>query len=173
MAHKLNVRVLALILAVIAIFTCFVSCSDKQEDGGQAETTQQQQQTGTFVPPEFDKGVIKGTPYIKNPQAVGYSELDAQAYKLSICGKVTVEDGKADIYFTNPKSNDVWLKLRIFNEAGEIIAETGLVCPGEYLQTITFDKVPASGDKITIKVMGYEPHTYYSAGAADINTVVS
>ncbi len=176
MAHKTNVRILALILAVMAILTCFVSCSDKRKDG-EEEPSQTEAQTqapmGDFVPPPFEKEVEEGIPYIKNPGSVGYRELDAQAYKVSVCGKVVIQDGKADLYFTNPESNKVWLKLRIFNSAGEVIAETGLVCPGEYLRTVTFDKIPASGEKISIKIMGYEPHTYYSAGAATLNTVVS
>ena len=45
--------------------------------------------------------------------------------------------------------------------------------PGEYLQTVTFDTLPQSGDNITMKVMAYEPDTYLSAGAVSLKTVIS
>ena len=168
MAHKTNIRILALILAIIAMLFCFVSCGEK--GNGNDET--QAPQRGEFVPPPFEKAVVKGAPEIADPNAVGYAELDARAYKVAICGKVKLNEGKADVYFTNPESNDVWLKLRVLNEAGEIIAETGIVMPGEYLKTITFTKAVSVGDKITIKIMGYEPHTYYSKGEANLNTFI-
>ncbi len=169
MAQKTNIRILALVLAIIAMLFCFVSCGENDNNNGETQS----QQRGEFVPPPFEKAVVKGTPEIADPNAVGYAELDARAYKVAICGKVVVNDGKADVYFTNPESNNVWLKLRVLNEAGQIIAETGIVMPGEYLKTITFTKVPSSGDKVTIKIMGYEPHTYYSKGEATLNTFIS
>ena len=164
MSYQIKVRILSLLLAMITVLVCFAACSDNKEP---------QQQRGEFVPPAFDSAAIQGTPDISDPRAVGYSQLDAKAYKVSICGLVKLNENKADVYFTNPDSNDVWLKLRILNKEGEIIAETGLVRPGEYLQTITFKTVPQKGDKIVIRVMSYEPDTYYSKGEASLNTVVS
>ena len=57
---------------------------------------------------------------------------------------------------------------------GNILGETGLIRPGEYVKTITFDKkVPKVGDEITMKIMGYQPETYYSAGAVNLGTTIS
>ena len=51
-----------------------------------------------------------------------------------------------------------------------ILGETGLVRPGEYVQTVALTTIPKSGTPITLKIMAYEPDTYYSAGAASLNT---
>ena len=42
----------------------------------------------------------------------------------------------------------------------------------EYVQTVTFDTVPESGAAIRLKIMAYKPDTYYSAGAATLNTTM-
>ena len=43
---------------------------------------------GYFAPPPFDSSAVKGTPTVANPKEVGYNEIDAKVYKLSICGAV-------------------------------------------------------------------------------------
>ena len=128
-----------------------------------------QEQTPEFVPPPFDPAAVVGIPEV--PDGLGYGELDARgAYKFSVCGMVKVVDGKADIWFTSSEDNDVWLKLRIQDKNGNILGETGLIKPGEYVQTVTFIDPPAPGTEIVLRVMGYEPDTYYSAGEAKLNT---
>jgi hypothetical protein len=127
---------------------------------------------GEFVAPPFDSAAVVGTPEV--PDGLGWSEMDARgAFFVSVCGEVKLSDGKADVWFTNPEKNTVWLKLRVLNEQGEILAETGLIRPGEYVQTIHFDVLPEVGDNITMKVMAYEPDTYVSAGAVSLKTVIS
>ena len=167
MATKTNIRILSLSLAIITILLCLVSCGGNGKD----EETQTVQ-IGEFVPPPFDMSAFRGVPKIENAEAIGYTQLDAKAYKVSLCGKVEINENKADVYFTNPDGNNVWLKLRVFNESGEIIAETGLIRPSEYIKTITFTKVPKKGDPITIRVMGYEPETYYSVGEVSFKTSI-
>lgn len=158
MTRKMTLRTFALIISLLAVLACFASCgADEQLE---------------FVPPPFDGGAVVGTPDIENLEALGYKELDAQGYKVAVCGKVTLSGDSADIYLTNPETNEVWFKLRILDEKGNILGETGLIRPGEYVKTITFQKVPNVGDKITMKVMGYEPDTYYSAGVVNLNTMV-
>jgi len=123
-----------------------------------------------FTPPPFDENAVQGIPSV--PENLGWSEVDAQVYKASICGVVTVEDGKADVWFTNPESNTVWLKLRVLDANGNTLGETGLIRPGEYVQSVIFTKSPEVGDPIGLKLMAYEPETYYSAGSATLNTTV-
>ncbi len=53
-----------------------------------------------------------------------------------------------------------------------MIAETGLIKPGEYLQTIEFSRAVADDEPLTFKVMGYEPETYLSAGAVSLKPAV-
>ena len=125
----------------------------------------QPQAAGEFTPPPFDSTAVVGTPTV--PDGLGYSELDCQVYKVSLCGKLNAD---GNIWLTNPESNEVWLKVRILDVGGNILGETGLVRPGEYVQTVALTTIPKSGTPITLKIMAYEPDTYYSAGAASLNT---
>ena len=86
---------------------------------------------------------------------------------MSLCGKLNA-DGQ--IWLTNPESNEVWLKVRVLDAGSNILGETGLVRPGEYVQTVELTTIPRPGTSITLKIMAYEPDTYYSAGAASLNT---
>ena len=60
----------------------------------------------------------------------------------------------------------------MLDEDGEVLGETGLIRPGEYVQAVTFDAIPVSGTAISMKVMAYEPETYHSAGAVTLNTTI-
>ena len=156
-------RILALSLALLLLaLPLFTACDNDDETPPAA----------TFTPPPFDEGAQTGTPEVDS--ALGWSEVDANGvYKVSVCGVVKVENKKADVYLTNPEGNNVWLKLRILDAEGNILGQTGLIKPGEYVRTITFDTVPDAGSKIVMKVMGYVPDTYQSAGAVSLNTVIS
>ncbi len=123
-----------------------------------------------FVPPAFESSATEGTP--KAPENLGWQELhqEGMPFKVGMCGKVLIQDNKADLYFTNTKTNEVWMKLRIFDSKGNVVAETGLIKPGEYLKTVSFTKTLTHGETLRLKVMTYEPETYYSAGSITLNT---
>ena len=137
-------------------------------------------QWAPFVPPEFDEGAVEGAPNITDPESNEYRAdygfpypeeyQERLTFSTKLCGVVNIVDGKADIYFTNPEENTLWMKLRVFDEQGNVIAETGLIKPNQYLKTITFDTVPEDGSDIKLKVMTYEPETYYSGGAVSMTT---
>ena len=123
-----------------------------------------------FTPPPFEAAAQQGMPTVEDSSwnKIFQSGMSFVAY---MCGKVTINNGAADLYFTNDKDNNAWLKLRIMDEKGNILAETGLLKPGEYVQAVTFTTVPQNGQKLTMKIMGYEPETYHSIGAVVLNTV--
>ena len=123
---------------------------------------------GEFTPPPFDAAAVVGTPAV--PDGLGYSELDCQAYKVSLCGKPGTD---GTIFLTNPQTNAVWLKVRVLDKKGNILGETGLVRPGEYVKSVIWTSVPRSGATVTLKIMAYEPETYHSAGAAALNTRIA
>ncbi len=153
-------RVICLVLAVAGVLcAALVGCAEEKPQ---------------FVPPAFDENAVVGEPNIAEGEK-GYGVLDAKGvYKVGVCGVVSVVDGKADVWFTNPAENTVWLKLRVQNkQTGEILGETGLIKPGEYVQSITFFEAPAKGTAIVLRVMSYEPDTYYSKGEVTLNTVAS
>jgi hypothetical protein len=135
--------------------------------------TRQEVQTemGEFTPPPFDSSAVVGFPAV--PDGLGWQELDAQAYIVGICGKFIPNGNTADIWLTNPEGNTVWLKVRVLDEKGSILGETGLVRPGEYVQSVELDTVPKTGTPIVLKIMAYQPDTYYSEGAVSLNTTIS
>lgn len=123
-----------------------------------------------FVPPPFEALAVQGSPAV--PDGLGWGEVDAQAFRASICGAVTVADGQAQVWLTNPAESTVWLKLRVLDAQGRILGETGLLRPGEYVRTVALNKPLRPGEHIGLKLMAYEPDTYYSAGSAVLNTTV-
>lgn len=154
--NKLPLAVVVCVLSVVVMIATL--CCHKRE-------------TGEFVPPSFDETVQTGIPIV--PDGLGWQELDATVFKVSVCGKVMVKETSADVWLTNPESNTVWLKLRVLDENGTILGETGLIRPSEYVQSVTLNTVPEVGTKIVLKVMSYQPDTYYSEGAVTLDTTIS
>ena len=125
-----------------------------------------------FVPPPFDSEAVTGAPEV--PDHLGYSRLyrEGMDFSVWVCGNVTVEEREAWVYLTNPAENTVWMKLRVLDGEGNILGETGLIRPGEYVERVTLvEDVPDDG-AIRMKIMAYEPHTYYSAGAVTLRAQV-
>lgn len=123
-----------------------------------------------FVPPPFDTTAETGTPDV--PENLGWSEIDAKEYKFSVCGVIAPKNENADLWMTNPAGNKVWLKARILDKDGNILGETGLIRPGEYVRSVRLNASLKDGDPIIIKIMSYEPDTYYSAGTVGLNITV-
>lgn len=124
-----------------------------------------------FSPPPFDAGARQGSPEV--PEELGYQILDAGVFRAGLCGAVIPNGHTAHVWFTNPEENTVWLRLRILDEQGNILGQTGLLRPGEYLQTVTLDTVPPEGASIRLKLMAYEPETYHAAGSVTVSTTIT
>ena len=121
-----------------------------------------------FTPPPFDAAAQAGTPAV--PEGIGYGELDASAFRFSAAGVLTGRDGGAELWLTNPAGSSVWLKARILDGSGAVLGETGLLRPGEYVRAAALNTVPAQTVPVTVKIMAYEPETYYSAGSVLLQT---
>lgn len=126
-----------------------------------------------FTPPPFDDKAINGEPTV--PDGLGYNILyrEGMSFQVGLCGKVNVVGNIADIYLTNVSENAVWLKARFYDAGGNIIGESGLIRPGEYLKSVTLDFIPGELDGINVKVMSYEPDTYQSLGAITLTPKIS
>ena len=124
-----------------------------------------------FTPPPFEQGAVSGVPVV--PENLGWGQLDAKVYKVSVCGVLQVENGKIDVWLTNPEENNVWMKLRILDLDGNLLGETGIIRPGEYVRQVTLNEIPGNGENVALKIMAYEPESYYSAGAVTLNTTIS
>lgn len=128
--------------------------------------------TTEFTPPPFDATAAAGVPTV--PESLGYISpyQEGMGYRFSVCGNVVMEGSNAAVYLTNPEENDVWLKLRVLDENDNILGETGLIRPGEYVKDVALTGNLTAGTKIKLKIMGYEPETYFSAGSATLNTAI-
>lgn len=128
---------------------------------------------GEFVPPPFDAAAEQGLPEV--PDSLGWAEIrqEGMEFTAAVCGVFAAEDGKADVYFANTSEGAAWLKLCVMNADGEVLGETGLIKPGEYVRSVTLDILPEDGSAVTLRIMAYEPETYYSLGAVKLNTTAS
>lgn len=158
-ARKKTIILLGAVFFLAMIFNVIVITSPKTEKG-------------EFIPPDFEKNAVLGQPRV--PEELGYSSpyRDGMAYKFSICGKPETEGNLLTVFFTNPRENKAWLKLRVYSTAGEMLAESGLLKEGEYLEKITLTTSPPEGEKLIFKVMGYQPDSYVSIGAVTLNVSV-
>lgn len=121
-----------------------------------------------FTPPPFDESAAEGVPPLT--EADGYKPIDAQVFQFSVCGKLMLEDGKTDIWLTNHAENGVWLKAKLMDAENNALGETGLIRPGEYVQSVQLAKPPAETADVIMLVMSYEPDTYYSMGSVSLHT---
>lgn len=158
-------RTLSVLLAVLAVAVIAMVV---------ALSIPKTQQWGEFVRPDFDPSARTGVPEVD--EALGYDMLyqDGMAYCISVCGIqtggiLTMDAQELIVYFTNHAENEKYLKLRVLDDKGNILGETGLLKPGEYVQAVTLSESLASGSAVKLKVMGYEPEDYTSAGSILIN----
>ncbi len=125
-----------------------------------------------FVAPPFESNAVLGTPSV--PEDLGYSEVyrDGMGYRFSVCGNVTLDGNEAAIFLTNPEGSGIWLKLRVLDQNGSLLGETGLIKPGEYVEAVTLTGDLPVGTAVVLKIMGYEPETYHSVGAVSLRTSI-
>ncbi len=128
---------------------------------------------GAFIPPAFENQAMAGVPEV--PEHLGYAVLfqEGMVYRVGACGMVQTDEGEAVVFFTNPKENEAWLRLRLLDEQGTLLGESGLLKPGEYLRAVKLERALPLGAKIKLHVMGYQPDTYHSIGAVTINAIAS
>ena len=137
-----------------------------------ALTTAKEPRMGNFVPPALESMSVQGIPEV--PEELDYSSpyQDGMIYRFSVCGNVMMDDNKAVVYFTNAEENQVYLKLRVLDDDGNILGETGLLKPGEYVKDVELRLIHSTGTGIRLKVMSYEPDTYMSAGSVMLKTEI-
>lgn len=127
---------------------------------------------GAFTPPPFEAAAQAGTPEVD--AALGWSELAVREdYVVHVCGELDADgQDRVAVWFASGADNAVWVKLRLLDESGAVLGETGLLRPGEYVQYLTLTARPAADCPVTLRVMGYEPDTYYSAGSVALSTTL-
>ena len=128
--------------------------------------------TPAFVPPAFDKSAQVGEP---TPDLdLGYTTVNVeQGFEIRLCGRLFVKNDHIEINLTNPTSNDVWMMTELQDENGKVLAKSGIIKPGEYVQSVTLlKKLTAAETNVKIVVIGYAPNTYASRGTVGMKTVL-
>lgn len=175
--HKIiiAVEILAIVFLILARWIWSGWWIDWNKNGPHLTDTKSQQEYNTgekgssFVPPKFERDAVNGTPTVD--ASLGWAALTISAdYSVHVCGVLNADSsGSLPVYFTNDEGNAVWSKLRVLNSNNEIIGETGLLKPGQYVERVQLNDSAASGS-VTLQVMGYQPETYYSAGSVGLAT---
>ena len=120
---------------------------------------------GQFVPPDHDSAALSGVPEVDDA-ARQFSWLQMGDHiRLALCGSPALTGEGIELYFTSDSGNTAWLLVKILDENGEELGRSGLVYPGEYVRFVALEGAQ-SGMTVTVKILSYEPETYYSLGSA-------
>ena len=149
--------VLSLVLAAIVATTVVI--------------TTRSESPNVFTPPAFDESAQSGTP-LDLPKDRNFQQIKvSDGFLVGMCSKLVVSDDCAEIYLTASSQNTVWIRVVLLDENGKNIGSTGVLKPDQYVEKIRLNTVPAASTTVTVKIISYEPDTYYSRGTA--NAVVS
>ncbi len=117
-----------------------------------------------YVKPLFDKNCIT----MSFDDAPGNKVGVTEGFTVAVPNSVSGNKKGINVCFASASDNKGNIKLELIDSDGNIVAESGLIKPGEYLETISkvYSKnLPKSDCDITIKVLTYEPETYVSLGS--------
>ncbi len=160
--HKIILSVLAVALVGIIISCVIVSQSDGKKQ----------------IPPEFSAPAFDRNAVIVRvddiPQSAEYKSLTIkEGFKISMASVVSINDKTAKVYFTSDADNNAWLKIEVLSADGKTsYGESGLLKQGETLEKLTLNSTP-KGNELIIKILSYEPDTYYSLGTATVKVNIA
>ena len=127
---------------------------------------------GEFAPPDFDPAAVSGVPEdIPGERGYGTLTLGANAV-VSLCANIHIENNAAQVYFTSKEENVGWIKIKLIDADGNLLGESGLLRPGEFIPSVTLTEVPSAATFAQIKILIYEPETYLSLGSAQAQVML-
>lgn len=124
----------------------------------------------SFIKPEFDSNAS-----IMIPQNLDYKSAIIEisdGYSIYIDGKPHIDNDSLIVNFVSVENNTLWIKIRVLDDKENVVAESGLIKPGEYLKSIKLDRKISVNDSMTYMIIGYEMDSYKSAGTIELNTKV-
>jgi len=145
--------ILSVILLILIILIILLTISNKNKS--------------TFKKPEFDKNAVENIPSPLSYHSKIVKVTDN--YSLYIEPEPLIKDNSLIINLISLETNDIWLKVRILKD-DKVVAETGLIKPGQYLKKVQLKKKLDFNDEIIYMVMGYEKDSYLSEGTVKLNT---
>ncbi len=117
--------------------------------------------------PDFEPGVASGAPEVEKEYA--YSTLTvSDDYIIKLCGVPKLDGKMLHLNLTNPKGNYVWFRAEVLNADGDIIGSTGVIKTNEYMPAIELAQAIGKDDKVTVRIVGYMPYTWHSAGNVNL-----
>ena len=129
-------------------------------------------QTPSFQPPAFDPTARTGTPTVA--AAYQWTPLEVtDGYIVSLCAKPVAEGDRAVVYFTAAQDNQVWVRLQLFTQTGELLGESGVVRSGEYVEQLSLTQPITQDTPVVMQVVAYTPETWYSAGKVQLNATLT
>lgn len=150
--QKTTIAVVGIVLAVFIAATVIVFMM-KQNDSG-------------YIPPKFDPNAVSGYPAVIDEYAQYQNIRVNEDFAFSMCLCPMYGNGNAEIYFAAAKDNNAYILIKLYDKDGALIGESGLLKPGEYVQSVAVSLVPTEDTEISARVLSYEPETYYSLGSA-------
>ena len=120
---------------------------------------------GEFTPPPFEPAAVAGVPDLTTDDGFGTLALTPEM-AVSMCASPVVENGQAQVFFTSPDSNTAWIRLRLLDAKGNLLGETGVLRPGEYVEFVSLTFLPKKAE-VVARILTYEPETWYSLGSAN------
>jgi hypothetical protein len=125
--------------------------------------------------PQIAADAIEGEP-ANLPTSLDFRTLDVTtSMQVGICGNLMPDArGNIDINLTNYATNSVWMRLAAYYD-NKLVGQTDAIVPGTYLpqMQINTTDIPDTKTQLTLKLLTYEPNTYYSEGAITINVVLN
>lgn len=119
-----------------------------------------------FRPPAREENVISGEP--SSEQTKSYQELPVNdGYVVGVDTAPRYENGRLYVNVANKSGNTIWFLVRLYKD-DEPIGESGLLYPGETVESIACERALSAGDSVMVKTIAYEPKTYHSEGVAQI-----
>ena len=122
---------------------------------------------GDFVPPVHDTTALQGMPQ-DLPEAYGYIAIGVtDQIPVKLCTTPIVKGNQAYLYFSNPSANAVSCRVRITDTKGNLLGESGLINPGEYVESIALSLSPTEVTSVVVTVLTYREN-YLSAGTITV-----
>ena len=132
---------------------------------------QRHAKTGEFTPPPFEDAAEEGTPVVSDESLRYAHVLVTSELVVGLCATCAIEDESLLLYFASLEHNTAWVRAKVYDERGKLCGESGLLRPGEYVERIALSSKPR-GKTLVVKVLSYEPDTYYSLGTAELTVNV-
>ena len=159
--QKIMIAVLGAVLAAVLVALIVVVASRRPEII-----------VNDFETPPFEENALSGAP-AEAADMPDYREITVEgSYTFALRGAPVLDGDRLLLYFTSHKDNDAWLLIRVYDMDGTQLGTSGLLRAGKYVEAVTLSAPPA-GETVRVKVLSYEPGTYYSKGAASATLPVT